>query len=243
MAREIREFTVTITAGTQQASPSLAALVMPARIVRHIHARIPPGPNGLMGWALASGGVPVIPWNANAWFVANDETFDWDLEGQISSGAWQLRGYNTGRYDHSVYLVFELDPPQLVGTATFTSPIDLSGSEFAAAPAPVDMTGAGGIEPPALPPPPAPVAPPPVAPPPPAPAPVPPPPLEQPPVLPPSVDGYALARQNATVALETALGLPVTAQRANPPALGTAAAAAYDAGRAAAIAAVVAIAP
>lgn len=221
MAREIREFTVNITAGTTQAAPSLTALSMPARIVRHIHARIPPGPNGLMGWALASGGVPIIPWNAGAWFVANDEVFDWDLEGQISSGAWQLRGYNTGRYDHSVYLVFELDPPQLTGTATFTSPIDLSGSAFAAAPPPVDMTGQGGTEPP-------PVAPPPVAP---------------PPAPGPGIDGYALAKQNATAALEATFGLPADVQAGTPPALGDPAAAAYDAGRAAAVAAVQAIAP
>ena len=220
MAREIREYTVTITAGTTQAAPSLTPLTMPARIVRRVRARIPPGPNGFMGWALASGGVPVIPWNAGAWIVGNDEVLEWDLEGQISSGAWQLRGYNTGRYDHSVYLVFELDPPQLVGTATFTSPLDLTGSGGDVIAAPIDMTGAGGTEPPAPPPPS----------------------LDPPPTPGPGVDGYALARQNATAALEAALGLPATAQPATPPAIGDPAAPAYDAGRAAAVAAVAAIA-
>lgn len=118
MAYELRQFTATIPAGTPQAAPVTISLAMPARIVRRVRARIPPGPAGLMGWALASSGVPIIPWNAGAWIVAEDEELTWDLSGQIESGAWQLLGYNTGVYAHSVYLVFEVDPPQLVAAGT-----------------------------------------------------------------------------------------------------------------------------
>lgn len=117
MAREVRQYAATITAGTTVAAPMRIPLSMPARIVRRIRWRVPPGPSGLMGWRLGSGGVAVIPWNDGAWIIADDEWDEWLPEGQITSGAWELQGYNGGTLDHTVYLTFELDPPQLVDPA------------------------------------------------------------------------------------------------------------------------------
>lgn len=111
MAYEVRRYTVTIPAGTLASAPLVADLAMPARLVRSVLWRVPPGPRGLMGFRIGSSGVQVIPWNTGEWIVADDEDDELVLENQITSGAWQCIGYNTGRYDHQVYLTFRLDPP------------------------------------------------------------------------------------------------------------------------------------
>lgn len=120
MAREFRSFEVTIPAGTLRTAPAEFPLDMPARIVRAIRWRVPPGPNGLMGWALAASGQPVLPWNADSWVVADDESDRWTVEGVIETGAWSLVGWNEGTYGHTIYLTFELDPP---GVELLTQPL------------------------------------------------------------------------------------------------------------------------
>jgi hypothetical protein len=205
---------------------------MPARIVRRVRVRVPPGPAGLLGWALGAAGQRVLPWGDQQYMVMDDESITWDLEGQITSGAWQLQAYNTGLYDHTVYVTFELDMPQVrrVGGPLLPIPAaaisDGSGGS-------VGSGGGGGAESPdtdmggevpAVPPA----------------AEEPPPPESEPgPVLPPPdpSDGYAVARANAVHALQAALGDPITVPGSLPPAPGSVAAVAYDAGRMAAIAA------
>lgn len=125
MVAEVRNFAPLIPAGTPIAAPVTIDLVMPARIVRTVRWRVPPGPRGALGWALAASGVPVVPWGAGQWIVADDE---WDvltLEGQITSGAWQLIGYNTGVLDHAVYLTFGLDPVGVAVVDTLAAPLAL----------------------------------------------------------------------------------------------------------------------
>lgn len=111
MAREVRNFAVEVPSGTAKATPQVTDLAMPARLVRRVRVRIPPGPSGLVGWALGAAGERVLPWGANEWIVADDEVIEWELTGQIDSGAWQLQAYNTGLYDHTLYVTFHLDPP------------------------------------------------------------------------------------------------------------------------------------
>ena len=111
MAREVRSFAVTIPAATLAATPYVEDLPMPARLVVEVRVRVPPGPSGLVGWALGSAGERVLPWGEGQWIVADNEAISWPLEGQIESGAWQLQGYNLGVYDHTIYVTFLLDPP------------------------------------------------------------------------------------------------------------------------------------
>lgn len=108
-AAEIRSFAVTIPAGTPLAAPATTSLFFPPRIVTAVRWRVPPGPSGLMGWRLTmSGGVAVIP-TGGGWVIADNESATWPLTGQPDSGAWELTGYNTDIYDHTVYLDFLLD--------------------------------------------------------------------------------------------------------------------------------------
>ena len=110
MASEIRNFAVSVAANTLITAPQVTALSMPARIVRSVRIRVPPGPAGLVGFALGAAGVRVLPWGAGQWMVADNEVIDWPLEDQITSGAWQLQAYNSGVYAHTLYLTFQLDP-------------------------------------------------------------------------------------------------------------------------------------
>lgn len=119
MAQEIREFAVLVPAGTAKAVPLVTDISFPAREVIGVSWRVPPGPSGLMGWALTSAGAPVIPIQPGGYVVTDNESATWDLEGYLDSGNWQVTAYNTGLYDHTVYLTFRLD---LIGAAAPSPP-------------------------------------------------------------------------------------------------------------------------
>lgn len=116
MARDIQRFSATIPAGTPKSAPVTVAMVMPVRIVEHITITVPPGPRGEVGFALAAAGTVYLPSNAGGFLVADNAVFDWPVEDMIESGAWQLIGYNTGYFDHTIEVVFLCqlpgEPPQ-----------------------------------------------------------------------------------------------------------------------------------
>lgn len=119
MAQEIREFAVTVPAGTPLATPAVTSIAFPERQVRAISYRVPPGPSGLMGWRLTSAGAAVIPIQPNTYIVTDNQADKWQLEGYLDSGNWAVTAYNTGIYPHTVYLTFELD---LIGTDAAPTP-------------------------------------------------------------------------------------------------------------------------
>lgn len=83
----------------------------PDRTVTAVSWRVPPGPSGHLGWALTSAGAPVIPIQPGAYVVTDNQAATWQLEGYLDSGNWQVTAFNTGIYDHTVYLTFFLDLP------------------------------------------------------------------------------------------------------------------------------------
>lgn len=108
MAGEIRQFKALIPAGTAQATPVRVDMSFPARQVQSVEIRVPPGPSGLVGFALQNSGVTVIPYGSDDFIVTSGDAINWPLEGYITSGSWQLLGYNTGIFDHSIYVRFLL---------------------------------------------------------------------------------------------------------------------------------------
>lgn len=118
VATSVIALTATVPAGTAKASPVVVALGVGTNLIDKIHWRVPPGPRGNLGWYLSMGGVQVLPSDAGGWVVADDEADDWTIEGLPDSGSWELTGYNTGSYDHTVYLYFEVTPVQLGVTLT-----------------------------------------------------------------------------------------------------------------------------
>lgn len=108
---EVRSFQATIPAGTAITSPKVIDTPFPAREVVWVHWKVPTGPSGLMGWRLSmSGGVAVLP-TGGGWIITDDDSDTWNLTGQPDSGFWEVSGYNTDLYDHSVYLDFGLVMP------------------------------------------------------------------------------------------------------------------------------------
>ena len=133
MAREIRKYTVTVPAGTAIASPATTSIAFPVRVVRSVDWRIPPGAQGVMGWQLAMGGVQVVPFGSDTWVVDDGTAGAFALDGYPDSGAWQVIGYNTGTFAHSIFLTFHLDlverrpaPPSQLAGPLLSSVYDLS---------------------------------------------------------------------------------------------------------------------
>lgn len=122
MAQEVRTFQVTVPANTPSSAPQTFDISFPPRPVRQIEWMVPPGPRGNVGFQLGLAGTPLIPYNRDAWIIANGDTRQWNLEGVPDSGAWQVRAYNTGSFPHTLYFRFLLDLP-VQGAQGFPAPI------------------------------------------------------------------------------------------------------------------------
>lgn len=123
MADELYSYAVTIPPGTPSTAPQVTAMTMPSRIVRRIVVKVPPGPMGFMGFRIGATGVSIVPASNTQWIVSDDEEILWDVANLIQSGAFQLIGYNTGIYPHTVFVRFEVDIPQAKQTAARGLPL------------------------------------------------------------------------------------------------------------------------
>lgn len=110
MATSVTELVATVPAGTIPPHFAVIPLTIASATVDGVRWRVPPGPRGNMGWALAMGSVQVLPDDAGSFIIADDEYDTWQISGLPDSGAWELIGYNTGTFDHSVYLAFFTTP-------------------------------------------------------------------------------------------------------------------------------------
>jgi hypothetical protein len=126
VSTQVRGFEITIPAGTAKDAPVTRDMSFPPMTVADITVTVPPGPNGNLGIQIASAGSQVIPWNDGEWLVPNDVVMTWTPDGYADSGSWQLVGYNTGAFDHTVWVRFNLAPVAAVGTPTAGQPVDLA---------------------------------------------------------------------------------------------------------------------
>lgn len=135
MAQEIRQFTAVIPAGTAKTAPVRVDMSFPPRQVDTVEIRVPPGPSGLVGFALQNSGVTIIPYQSDAFIVTAADYISWPLHGFVTSGSWQLLGYNTGTSDHAIYVRFLLSlpwstppgAPALIDSTDLSSPVTASG--------------------------------------------------------------------------------------------------------------------
>lgn len=135
MATEIRSFALTIPANTPKSAPVTIPIVFPPRTVTQVDWQVPPGPSGLMGWALTIAGQPVIPRNPGAFIVTDNRTQSWPLENYPDQGQWQLTGYNIDVYDHTVYLDFLLQ----LSSAPPATPAQLPNEALSSPPPPATL--------------------------------------------------------------------------------------------------------
>jgi hypothetical protein len=180
VAVEIRQFAVTIPAGTSKASGFTSAMVFPARTVERIDVQFPPGPRGEVGVGVGVDTTIIIPYGNTSYIIGENYTYTFVLERTIDSGSWKLFAYNTGQYAHTVTVYFYCDlinQPAPTTQPAAIPPGALGGGEQGSGPGPGSGPGGPG---PGVPP----AGPPPVPPPPPPPS-IPGPPLTLPPSPPP----------------------------------------------------------
>ena len=117
MPYQLFAWDVTTPAGTPADTPQITNLSIPVGQLDSVQIKVPPGPQGQLGFALALADQPIIPRNAGEWIITDDEEIDWALAGLPDSGAWQIITYNTGNYDHTLYIRFLATPAPLLGVA------------------------------------------------------------------------------------------------------------------------------
>ena len=130
MAVEIRQYTVTVPAGTPSTAPFTTPMDFPPREVDALQIVVPPGPSGQVGFRVMVGGVPVIPYDSDDWVITSGENITWPLTGYPNSGAWSVQAYNTGTVDHAVYFRFLLS---LATTGGTTAPAMIDNVDIAPA--------------------------------------------------------------------------------------------------------------
>lgn len=106
MATRVHVFEVETPAGTPQSSPQTTALDFPEGEVDRIEVLIPPGPSGLLGWAIDHSNQRILPYESAGFIVADGEVIKWDLERFPTGRDWQAVTYNEDVYPHTIYLRF-----------------------------------------------------------------------------------------------------------------------------------------
>lgn len=116
MAAEVHQFTATIPAGTTKAAPHKVLTPLPGYVLESIDLEVPPGPGGLMGFYIAVSGQQWIPWEDGEWLIWDDRFDSWLLHDQPTPDSWEIVGYNSDVFDHSVVVRFHVNP--LVNTSS-----------------------------------------------------------------------------------------------------------------------------
>jgi len=109
MAERVQVYSVTVPAGTAQATPLDTSLPMVEGVTRRVEFIVPPGPSGLVGFRIVHSGTIVIPESGTAWIVADDEKIGWDLDNFPTGAKWVFRAYNTDIYAHTIQVRWLLD--------------------------------------------------------------------------------------------------------------------------------------
>lgn len=106
MADRIETPTVVVASGATQTNPQTTALNLLDAVLERVEVVIPPGPSGLVGFALVHSGQQVIPFTVGDWLIGDNEKISFDLERFPTGDLWSVRAYNLDIYDHSLYFRF-----------------------------------------------------------------------------------------------------------------------------------------
>ena len=55
-------------------------------------------------------GISIIPVNMGAWIIHDGDSTASELARLPNTGAWQVAGYNTGQFQHSIYVTYYAAP-------------------------------------------------------------------------------------------------------------------------------------
>jgi len=111
MAQEVHQYTATIPANTPKAALYTSQIALQGYEIESVDIEVPPGPSGMMGFYLARSGQQWLPFEAGEFLTWDDRYDSWYLSDQPSGVGWEVVGYNTDRYDHSVTVRFHVNSP------------------------------------------------------------------------------------------------------------------------------------
>lgn len=113
MADRLEWFAVTIPAGTTIAAPLVTPCVFNNGEVTKINVKVPPGPQGNVGFFIGAGGSQYVPRTVGSFIVPDDDYYQWEIANAISSGSWSVTAYNTDIFAHTIQVSFEVNetPP------------------------------------------------------------------------------------------------------------------------------------
>ena len=123
VANRIESASVTVAAGTPQSGPATTDVSFPDGTLQRLEIVVPDGHAGFTGIQVLASNAQMVPYTAGAFLVANGETLAFDLVGQIDTGFFQVRAYNTDIYAHTFHLrFFVLDFAQQAPTVEPVAP-------------------------------------------------------------------------------------------------------------------------
>lgn len=131
MAQRIEVKTVVVPAGTAIATPQKTDLSFRQGYPLRVELRIPPGPSGLVGVALAHSGTKIIPHDESEWLITDNEAVKWPLTDYPTNSNWQFWAYNTDVYPHTIQIrmLFNELSSQAVTPATVPDIVQLTESD------------------------------------------------------------------------------------------------------------------
>lgn len=125
MAQRVVPLTCVIPPNTPVNAPASFSLQFPAADVERIDVRIPPGPNGLVGFSINNGGGNFIPEGDGNWIIGNDDYIQWPLDDAPNNGNWTVMAYNTDVLQHTLYFFFNINNIVLVNTPNSSGMLSL----------------------------------------------------------------------------------------------------------------------
>jgi hypothetical protein len=126
---QLRQFDVTIPAGTAKAVPLVTSVAFPPRVVKRIDWLFPHGCNGNVGIQIGARNVPVLPGNVNQFITRSGDSAGVNVDDMPTTGDWSVIGYNTGTHDHTIHFTFmtEAIPPPVSDRFIVDSASDILG--------------------------------------------------------------------------------------------------------------------
>lgn len=118
-------YVITTVAGTLPTAPHIVDVRLGLSTVRSVLIDVPPGPSGLVGFSLWSGGSQVYPLASGQWFVFDDYKYLQEVSRQVNSGQWQIQTYNTDTIDHVLRFYFNWDLIEFAPTLSPFQPLSL----------------------------------------------------------------------------------------------------------------------
>jgi len=109
VASRIEAPSLLIPAGTPIAAPVSTLLFTTRGTVTELEFLIPPGPSGLVGFAITHSSEQIIPDIPGQWIIADNDIIHWPLNGYSDQPGWRIKGYNLDVYAHTIYVRVLID--------------------------------------------------------------------------------------------------------------------------------------